>query len=265
MYNQITIFKNPMFGEIRAILDENNEPWFIGKEVAMVLGYVNTKDALSKHVDAEDKLGSQIATSGQRREMTIINESGLYSLILSSKLPQAKEFKRWVTSEVLPSIRKNGGYLATKADDTPEVILSRAILLAKETIDRLEAEKEVLSEKAEYLDQVILCEQCYTTTTIAKELGLTVHQLTKHLKDKGIIFMQSKIYMLYADYASMGLAKNRTAHVKLEDGSIKVCRPYIVWTEKGRQFIHNLVKMDPPRVTNRIAAMCAQPTLFTNC
>lgn len=109
MENNIQIFENAEFGKVRTVVI-NDEPWFVGKDVALALGYSNTKDALAKHVDEEDKLGSQIATSGQRRQMTVINESGLYSLVLSSKLPTAKKFKRWVTSEVLPSIRKTGSY-----------------------------------------------------------------------------------------------------------------------------------------------------------
>ena len=111
---EIQIFKNDRFGEVRTMVI-NGEPWFVGKDVASVLGYKDSINALKCHVDAEDKLGWQIATSGQRREMTIINESGLYALILSSKLPQAKEFKRWVTSVILPSIRRNGAYLTDDA------------------------------------------------------------------------------------------------------------------------------------------------------
>lgn len=107
--NEITVFQNEKFGEVRTV-ELNGEPWFVGKDVAEALGYSNTKDAIAKHVSDEDKLGSQIATSGQNREMTIINESGLYSLIFGSKLDSAKEFKHWVTSEVLPSIRKTGGF-----------------------------------------------------------------------------------------------------------------------------------------------------------
>lgn len=103
------VFNNPEFGKARTIVI-NSEPWFVGKDVAMALGYKNTKDALAKHVDSDDKLGSQIATSGQRREMTVINESGVYALIFGSKLPTAKKFKHWVTSEVLPDIRKHGLY-----------------------------------------------------------------------------------------------------------------------------------------------------------
>lgn len=109
--NNLQIFNSPDFGQVR-IVQQNGEPWFIGKDVAEILGYSNTKDAIAKHVDDEDKLGAQIATSGQNRNMTIINESGLYSLILSSKMPKAKEFKRWVTSEVIPAIRKTGKYEA---------------------------------------------------------------------------------------------------------------------------------------------------------
>lgn len=109
--NNLQIFNSPEFGQVR-IVQKNGEPWFVGKDVAEILGYSNTKDAIAKHVDDEDKLGAQIATSGQNRNMTIINESGLYSLILSSKMPKAKEFKRWVTSEVIPAIRKTGKYEA---------------------------------------------------------------------------------------------------------------------------------------------------------
>lgn len=109
----IQIFTNPEFGEIRT-LEINEEPWFVGKDVATALGYRDSADALKRHVDAEDKLTRCFTDSGQKREMYTINESGLYSLILSSKLPSAQRFKRWVTSEVLPSIRKNGGYMQNR-------------------------------------------------------------------------------------------------------------------------------------------------------
>lgn len=107
--NELQIFNNPEFGEVRTV-NIDGEPWFVGKDIALALGYINTKDALSRHVDADDKGGSRITTPSGEQEMTIINESGLYSLVLSSKLPTAKKFKRWVTSEVLPTIRKTGGY-----------------------------------------------------------------------------------------------------------------------------------------------------------
>lgn len=109
MTSELKVFESPTFGRVRTV-ELDGEPWFVGKDVAEALGYRDTSDALKKHVDADDKLTRRFADSGQAREMYIINESGLYSLILSSKLPGAKEFKRWVTSEVIPSIRKTGGY-----------------------------------------------------------------------------------------------------------------------------------------------------------
>lgn len=121
MENNLEIFTNPEFGNIR-IIEKNGEPWFIGKDIAEALGYEASRNAITKHVDDEDKLTHQISASGQNRNMTIINESGLYSLILSSKLPTAKKFKRWVTSEVLPAIRKHGNYTAPKQENKSKSI-----------------------------------------------------------------------------------------------------------------------------------------------
>ena len=114
--NEVTIFNSPQFGQIRT-LTIDGEPWFVGKDVAAALGYANTKDALGKHIDSDDRRGSRITTPSGAQDMTVINESGLYSLIMSSKLPEAKKFKRWVTSEVLPAIRKTGGYFNGNIED----------------------------------------------------------------------------------------------------------------------------------------------------
>ena len=263
MENHMMIFKNPAFGEVRTIKGENNTPWFVGNDVAKALGYKNFRDALSRHVDEEDKGVVKHDTLGGSQNLAIINESGLYSLVLSSKLPQAKAFKRWVTSEVLPAIRKDGGYIATKADDTPEEIMARALLIAKSTIDRLEQENKRLSLKADHLDKVLLCDQCYTTTQIAKELDMSVHELYAKLIEKHILFRQSGQYMLYAEYARLGLAKNRTAEEDMKDGTIRVFRPYLVWTEKGRVFIHNLMNQNMPHVTHRSELLLIQPSLFS--
>lgn len=136
--NDPMIFKNPQFGEIRAV-DIDGEPWFVGKDIAQVLGYGDTDQALRRHVDDEDKLTRQINGSGQSRAMTFINESGLYSLILSSKLPTAKVFKRWVTSQVLPSIRKHGGYIAGQEGLPPDQLMAKALLVAQKTMDEQSA------------------------------------------------------------------------------------------------------------------------------
>lgn len=141
--NEPVIFNSPEFGEIRvARIDE--EPWFVGKDVALALGYSNTKDAISRHVDEEDKGGSRITTPSGIQEMTVINESGVYSLIFSSKLPSAKAFKRWVTAEVLPSIRRGGGYIKGRESMAPEELMAQALLVAQRTIEEQAAKLEAL-------------------------------------------------------------------------------------------------------------------------
>ena len=207
------IFKSETFGEIRTMTNEKGETFFVGKDVAMALGYSNTRKALQDHVDDEDKGVTNRDTLGGKQKMTIINESGLYSLILSSKLEQAKAFKRWVTSEVLPAIRQTGRYeLGPK-------------------------ELQLLATKADYCDEVLLSVSCYTMTQVAKELDMTVWDLTRMLMRQGIVYWQSGQYMLYADYARLGYAKTRTDWARGRDGRIRTTIR-LVWTELGRQFIH---------------------------
>ena len=214
METNIQIFTSEIFGEIRTC-QVNNQIMFVGKDVAQALGYSNTRDALSKHVDAEDKLESQIATSGQRRAIILINESGLYSLILSSQLPQAKAFKRWVTSEVLPAIRQTGRYELTSK------------------------ELRLLGAKADYCDEVLLSVDCVTTTQVAKELGMTGSELYRWLIALSIVYWQSGEYMLYADFARMGYAKSRT-HSRRNRLGVWHTERYLVWTEEGRKFLHEV-------------------------
>lgn len=135
--NNIKIFENEDFGEIRTVMIDG-EPWFVGKDVAMALGYANPKNAVPKHVDDDDKLSTQIEYAGQKREVTVINESGLYSLILSSKLPSAKKFKHWVTADVLPSIRKSGAYFKEKNYETKATSLGEVASYTKEMDRRME-------------------------------------------------------------------------------------------------------------------------------
>ena len=240
MTNQIQIFENQEFGTIRTMSNEHGEVMFCGKDVAEALGYSNTKDALLRHVETEDKLGSRITTSGQSRTMTFINESGLYSLILSSKLDSAKRFKHWVTSEVLPSIRKQGGYMVARADESDEVILARALQIMETAVQRRDEEIARLKPRAEYADHVLDAITCITTTQLAKELDMTAQELNRLLCEMHIQYWQSGQYLLYADYARQGYAKNRTHSHRGHDGMLRT-NTYLVWTERGKHFIHQLL------------------------
>ena len=248
--NNIQIFKHKMFGEIRTMTNEKGETFFVGKDVAKALGYNNTTKAIRDHVDDEDKLEERIVLSGQNRNVILINESGLYALILSSKLPQAKAFKHWVTSEVLPQIRKTGGYIPTKDAEGRQLtdleILALAVKIQQKTIEEQDRAIEALAPKAEYCDEVLDSVSCFTTTQIAKELDMTVHDLTRLLLAKKVMYKQSGQYMLYADLARKGYARNRT-HGHYDAEGDHHTRTYLVWTERGRRFIHRIVKNEEPR------------------
>ena len=226
------------------MVDEKGEPWFVGKDVARRLGYINHRKALRDHVDEEDrKDGVTIRDSiGRDQEATFINESGLYSLILASKLPQAKAFKRWVTAEVLPQIRKTGGYIPLKDKEGRELsdleIMCRAMMIMKKSIEQKEQLIADLQPKADYVDEVLDSVDCLTMTQVAKGLGMTVHDLTTRLLQDGIIYLQSNQYMLYAPYARRGLAATRTHTHRDLFGTVHT-HTYLVWTERGKQFIHD--------------------------
>lgn len=261
MGNQITIFNNPEFGQVRVTQDNNGEPLFCLKDVCTALNLDGKQ--VTRRLEKEVVSKHPLQTSGGTQIVTFVNEDGLYDVALDSRKPEAKKFRKWITSDVLPSIRKTGGYIASTPEDTPESIMARAVLIAHATIEKLQGENKELSVKANHLENVVMCNQCYTTTSIAKELGLTAVELNKYLCEQKIQFSQSGQYNLYADFARMGLAKNRTAEKVDENGNLKVFHPYLVWTERGRVFIHNLVRMNPPRLTNKLAIMFVQPTLFT--
>lgn len=199
--NELEIFKNEEFGEIRTVVIEN-EPWFVGKDVAVALGYRDTSDSIKRHVDNEDKLTRCFTDSGQKREMIVINESGLYSLILSSKLPKAKEFKHWVTSEVLPTIRKTGTYTKPVDNRPTEVILSEALLIAKDTMEkqtqaiaeledrngRLDRKIEEDAPKVEQFERFINSKGLYTLRDTAKLLNYPPNALNNLLIENGYLF-----------------------------------------------------------------------------
>ena len=237
-------FRNLEFGAIRTISSEQGEPMFCGKDVAEALGYKKPENAVAKHVDTEDKTTTLIQGSGSnyKTQAIFINESGLYALILSSKLESAKRFKRWVTSEVLPAIRKQGGYLMAKQGESEKEVMARAMEIVKTTLARRDEQIAQLKPRAEYADSVLDSINCITTTQLAKELGMTAQELNRRLCEMRIQYWQSGQYMLYADYARQGFAKSRTRRHVCKHG-IVMTEMYLVWTERGRNFIHQL--LDP--------------------
>ena len=240
--NQIQIFKNQEFGAIRTISNEQGEAMFCAKDVCDALGYKKASNAIALHVDKGDALKQGTPTSSGVQMMLYVNESGLYSLILSSKLDSAKRFKHWVTSEVLPSIRKQGGYMVARPEETDQEVLARALQIMQAAIQVRDEEIARLQPRADYADEVLDSVTCITTTQLAKELGMSAQELNRRLCAMHIQYWQSGQYMLYAAYARMGLAKSRTHKRVLKHGMI-MTEMYLVWTERGRDFIHRL--LDP--------------------
>lgn len=178
----IQLFNSPEFGQIRTIT-ENDDIYFVGKDVAEILGYADTDKAIRNHVDEEDKLTRQFSGSGQARSMVTINESGLYSLVLSSKLPSAKRFKRWITSEVLPALRRQGGYMLTSENETPEQIMARALKIADEALKRKDALIDELKPKALFCDAV----------SVSKNTCL-IGELAKLMRQNGVDIGQNRLF-----------------------------------------------------------------------
>lgn len=236
---ELKIFQNPEFGTIRTIRDDKGEPWFVGSDVANVLGYSNPRKVIRDHVDEEDRTrNDSFLVNGTAP--TLINESGLYALILSSKLESARRFKHWVTAEVLPAIRKQGGYMVTRADESDEVIMARALQIMQATLERRDAEIACLTPRAAYADHVLDSVSCFTTTQVAKGMGMTAQELNRMLCLRGIQYGQSGQYLLYAEYARKGLAQNRTHTYRDLMGTVHTTSS-LVWTERGKRFIHDLL------------------------
>jgi len=209
--NDIKIFENTQFGQIR-VIERDGEPWFVGKDVAGILGYENPTKAIRDHVDDEDKMGVQNVTPpiidslGREQWPTWINESGLYSLVLRSNLPAAKQFKRWVTSEVLPAIRRSGGYIKADAGMTPEEIMARAHVIAEDTLRRLEqknreltadvsrltVETQILAPKADYFDQLVDRNLLTSFRETAKQLGVKEKAFIRWLLERKYIYRDQK-------------------------------------------------------------------------
>ena len=313
---QVAVFENPEFGMVRTATDEKGEPWFCAKDLCDVLGYKRADLAVKQHVRSSDAAKRCVARIAKNRygecngkmqvvQMIFVNESGFYALVLGSKLASAVKFKDWVTSVVLPQIRKTGGYIPVHEGESEEETIRNAeeilratlkkkemlleqqrkllqeskVILAQqkkligeqdveirrlngvvdeqvvniarkgENIIHLEHQVDGLMPKAIYSDNVLDSVSCFTTTQVAKELGVTAQELNRSLCALHIQYYQSGQYMLYAEYAHMGLAKSRTRYNAFLDPKCDgrkekmgkaVTHTYLVWTEKGRKFIHDL-------------------------
>lgn len=227
MKNQI--FKNAEFGQIRTCMVDG-ETYFVGKDVASALGYTNTNQALIKHIDEEDKQTSRFEMGGQKYSMTVINESGLYSLILSSKLDSAKRFKRWVTSEVLPAIRQNGRY---ELQQQNRVLESRNALL--EEINR---EQRPLTD---YARNILSSTQTVTITQIAQDYGFTAVRFNELLMRLRIQHKVGGQWILYAPYLNRGYVQSFSSYFVKPDGEVQV-KVHTRWTQGGRLFLYGELK-----------------------
>lgn len=298
---QVAVFENPEFGTVRTVTDEKGEPWFCAKDLCNVLGYRRADNAVRQHVNPLNALKQCIKVDVRKKSdgtisqrltpMIFVNESGFYALVLGSKLATAVKFKDWVTSVVLPQIRKTGGYIPVHEGESEEETIRNAEEILRATLKKkemlLEQQRKLIGEqdeeirrlngvvdeqvvniarkgeniihlehqvdglmpKAIYSDNVLDSVSCFTTTQVAKELGVTAQELNRSLCALHIQYYQSGQYMLYAEYAHMGLAKSRTRYNAFLDPKCDgrkekmgkaVTHTYLVWTEKGRKFIHDL-------------------------
>lgn len=298
---QVAVFENPEFGTVRTTIDKKGEPWFCAKDLCDVLGYRRADNAVRQHVNPLNALKQCIKVDVRKKSdgtisqrltpMIFVNESGFYALVLGSKLATAVKFKDWVTSVVLPQIRKTGGYIPVHEGESEEETIRNAEEILRATLKKkemlLEQQRKLIGEqdveirrlngvvdeqvvniarkgeniihlehqvdgllpKAIYSDNVLDSVSCFTTTQVAKELGVTAQELNRSLCALHIQYYQSGQYMLYAKYAHMGLAKSRTRYNAFLDPKCDgrkekmgkaVTHTYLVWTEKGRKFIHDL-------------------------
>ena len=251
--NELKIFNNAEFGSVRTA-DINGVPYFVGKDVAEILGYSNTRKALLDHVDEEDKTDGVTIRDSIGREQTpvLINESGLYSLILSSKMSNARRFKRWITSEVLPAIRKHGVYATDELIANPDLAIAAFTALKEEReknrlLEQTTAvQKQQIAEmkpKASYYDVVLNCKDLISTSTVAKDYGKSAIWMNRYLHEKGVQFKQGEIWLLYQKYAEKGYTNTKTHSYSANDGTIHT-KPHTYWTQKGRLFVYELLKAD---------------------
>lgn len=254
--NEIQVLqRTTLLGKELTVYGNAENPLFLAKDVAEWIEFdINQVGKMLQTVDDDEKLTVTLLRSGQNRQVWMLTENGLYEVLMQSRKPIAKQFKKGVKA-ILKEIRTKGGYMAVKSDDTPEEIMAKAILLANSTIERqkerisvLETEKNLVEEqnrlmapKAAYFDNVLQSEGLITTNIIANELGMSAKKLYKILKDLGVLYNQNGVYMLYAKYRGLGYDKYRTHTYTSDTTGMQVAKQYLCWTQLGRKFILDLV------------------------
>ena len=248
---ELHIYKNAEFGSVRTTTI-GGQPYFVGKDVTDILGYQNGSRDINRHVDEEDRQKAMFFDGTQDKESIIINESGLYSLILSSKMPNAKKFKRWVTNDVLPAIRKHGIYATDDLIANPDLAIA-AFTALKEERERnktltaaVAVQQQQIAEmkpKATYYDVVLKCKDAVNISVIAKDYGWSGIRMNEYLHDKGIQFKQSDTWLLYQKHADKGYTRTNT-HVYEDSNGFEHTKVHTKWTQKGRLFIYEQLKAD---------------------
>lgn len=254
MANEIQIFSNPQFGEIRTLAGEANEPMFCAKDVATALGYADTADAIQRHCKSGKKVFYPHANGIGGVNMVFITEKDVYRLIMRSNLPDAEKFQDWVCDEVLPSIRKHGGYIVANEDDTADELMARALIVAQRTLERrderirlLEAvnteQAKAISEmspKATYYNIILQSPSTITVTQIAQDYGMSAKAFNKLLHTLGIQRKVGHQWVLYSEYISNGYVQSATEPMK--NSHTGRSYTYSRWTQKGRIFLYNELK-----------------------
>lgn len=248
---ELQIYKNTEFGSVRTTTI-GGQPYFVGKDVTDILGYQNGSRDINRHVDEEDRQKAMFFDGTQDKETIIINESGLYSLILSSKMPNAKKFKRWVTNEVLPAIRKHGIYATDDLIANPDLAIA-AFTALKEERERnktltaaVAVQQQQIAEmkpKATYYDVVLKCKDAVNISVIAKDYGWSGIRMNEYLHGKGIQFKQGDTWLLYQKHADKGYTRTNT-HVYEDSNGFEHTKVHTKWTQKGRLFIYEQLKAD---------------------
>lgn len=250
--NEIKIFNNPQFGEIRTTETDSGAALFHASDIAKALGYENTAEAIQKHCKSGNIVKHYVAHLNGIGGVNVqfIPESEVFRLVMRSKLPEAEQFQDWVCEEVLPAIRKTGGYIVAKEEDTPELIMARALMVAKEAIDRqaqrLEHQEQVLklqehtikeqAPKVEYFDSVLDSKRLIAINIIANDLGITAIKLNRFLLENKVIYQVNGCFVLCAKYRNRDLAHTKTHRYTDSHGNIQTAE-HLYWTEKGREMI----------------------------